>query len=192
MARPKGSKNKVKSPLEETGNSDFNLTNVVPSNTIGKDIAPGAVLPEDLELDRMLASLDSAAPPIDDPEPIGSVVKKEVEKREMLGDHVENYKPASTLEELREQVYLAKSEGCDSLEIEADLAKRICRDPTLETVGYFLYHDIKAYLVGCFNKAKARDNMTIEKRLFGVSTEAERQKVIKDKIKALEQELSAN
>lgn len=193
MARTKGAKNKPKeAPAITGGNPDFNLTGVEPSETIGRDVAPGAVMPEDLELERSLQSMVSDVPPIDDPEPIGSVVKKEIEKREMLGDHVDDYKPASTLEELREQVFLAKSEGCDSLEITPDLAKKICRDPSLEKVGYFIYHDIKAYLVGHFEKAKARDNVTIERRLFGHSTEAERKKMITDKIKALEQELNGN
>lgn len=202
MARTKGAKNKIKTDRELTqefisthtppkaGNPLFNLIDVEPSQTIGIDVAPGAVLPEDLELERSLSSMTGTLPDIDDPEPIGSVVKKEIELREMLSEKVDDYKPATTRQEITDQVYLAKSEGCNSIEATLKAIRSICRDQSLESVGYFMYHDIKVYIEGFVEKAKARDKQTIEQKLFGHSSEAERQKLIKDKIRALEAELA--
>lgn len=166
MARPKGAKNKIKI---EQGNPDFNLSGVEPTDVLA--VAPSAPMPEDYELERTLAELgrQHSIPDISDPDPAGAVVKREIERREMLGDSVSDYKPAATFEELRNQVHFAKSEGCDSIEATRALAKQVCRDKLLEQVGYFMYHDIKVYLEGAFEQAKKRDNQTIEHKLFGAS-----------------------
>lgn len=157
MARPKGSKNKAK---EMAGNPDFNLNQVEPSNTMS-DIAPGALMPEDLEFDRHLEAIE-AMPFIDDPEPAGSVVKIVKDQPELLRHAIgEEYKPATRPEELREQIHMAKVNGCDSIEASKDLCSYMCRDKSYETVGYFIYHDIKVYLDGQFEKAQARDKRRI-------------------------------
>ncbi len=168
MARTKGSKNKPKVAIEG-GNPDFNITQVEPTDVLS--VAHSAPQPEDYDLERTLADLgrQNPMPDISDPDPVGSVVKRQVEQREMLGDVVTDYKPASTFEELRNQVHFAKSEGCDSIEATKTLAKQVCRDKLLEQVGYFMYHDIKVYLEGAFEQASKRDNQTIENRLFGAS-----------------------
>ncbi len=194
MSRTKGSKNKPKHQFtslanSNSGNPAFNIKEAVPSETIGQKIAPGAILPEDMELERTLQAMTSALPILDDEDPTVGVVKKTVEKREMLGDVVENYRPASTHAELQEQTALAVAEGCDSIELTVELAKRVCRDPQLENVGYFMYHGIKAYLVGAFERVVARDRISIEQRTFGKSTEAERQEALRTQIKALEKQL---
>lgn len=167
MSRTKGSKNKAKKI--EGGNPDFNLNEVEPTDILST--APSSPTMEDYELERTLADLgrQHAAPDISDPDPAGSVVKKEVERREMLGNQVTDYKPASTFEELRDQVHFAKSEGCDSIEATKTLAKKVCKDPLLEQVGYFMYHDIKVYIEGAFEQAKKRDSISIEQKLFGAS-----------------------
>ncbi len=196
MSRTKGAKNKPKHDFlslsnNNAGNPAFNLKEVEPSKELDKNIAPGAILPEDMELERTLNALTSHADPIfDGDDPTVGVVKKTVEKREMLGDSVENYKPATTYAELQEQTALAVAEGCDSIELTVDLAKRVCRDPQLEDVGYFMYRGIKAYLVGAFERVAARDKISIEQRMFGKSTEAERKEAIRTQIKALEKQLS--
>ncbi len=166
MARTKGSKNKVKI---DGGNPDFNIADVEPTDVL--TTAPGAILAEDYELERTLADLDRQhpTPDISDPDPPGAIVKKDVERREMLGDTIKDYKPASTFEELRNQIHYAKSEGCDSIECTKTLGKQVCRDKLLEQVGYFMYHDIKVYLEGAFEQSKKRDNQSIESRLFGAS-----------------------
>lgn len=164
MARPKGSKNKAIGG----GNPDFNLKDATPVKPGWQDVAPAAYTNEDAELDRRIDALAADLPPaVSDPDPIGSGVKRTIEVREMLGDVVTDYKPAATDEELKTQVYLAQVEGCDSIEATVPLAKRFCRDPQLEKVGYFIYHNIKVYLAGHFEQTKARDSQTIEQRLFG-------------------------
>lgn len=205
MSRPKGAKNKKKL---DAGNPDFNLKDAIPmgasiyktkdgawltpdaAKSQDLDVAVGAILPEDLELERSLQAMLKDQPVIDDDGPLVGVVKKEVERHELLSTVVDDYTPASNLEQLREQAFLAKTEGCDAIEIDPVFAKKVCRDPKLEEVGYFMYHDIKVYLVGALEKAKKRDAQSIEQRLFGHSNEAERRKVIADKIKALEAELA--
>ncbi len=153
------------------------------------EVAAAAVMPEDLELDRMLASLTADVPDIADPEPIGSVVVKERVKLELLREAVEDYKPASTRQEIMDQVYLAKTEGCDSIEATLLAIRSICRDSSLESVGYFMYHDIKVFIEGRASEAMARDRRTVEQVNFGHSSMAEKNKLIRDKIKALEAEL---
>lgn len=167
MSRTKGAKNKV----IEKGNPDFNLKDAKPVDPNWQNVAPSAYTAEDAELDRRLNSMAADLPPVvSDPDPIGGVVaRKVIEVRDMLGDVVDDYKPASTDEELRTQVHLAKQEGCDSIEATVPLAKRFCRDPQLETVGYFIYHNIKVYLEGHFEQTNKRDSQTIEQRLFGAT-----------------------
>lgn len=200
MARTKGSKNKAKTDRELTqefisdhapvaGNPKFNLNNIEPSETIGSDVAAAAVMPEDLELDRTLNALVADLPHLDDVEPIGSVVQRTKEKVDMLSDVVDDYKPATTRQEIMDQTQLAKIEGCDSIEATLKAIRTICRDPALESVGYFMYHDIKVYIEGSMDASKARDRLTIEQKLFSNSHEAERRKEIKNKIKLLEAEL---
>ncbi len=186
MTRPKGSKNK---PKIEAGNPAFNLKDVAPSQTLGSVIAPGAILPEDLELERTLQAMTQALPVLADEDPTAGVVKKVVEAREMLGDVVDDYSPASTHAQLQEQAALAFAEGCDSIEATLAACRTVCRDAQLEAVGYFTYHGIKVYVVGAFEKAKLRDRITIEQRTFGKSTEAERQEALRKQIAILEKQL---
>jgi len=201
MARTKGSKNKPKvidDIPENTGaffdertiaaNPMFNLNSVEPSQTIGQEIASSAILPEDLELERSLQAMITDIPDIE-PDPIGAVVVKERPKREMLGEVVEGYKPATTFDEMREQIHMAKQEGCDSIEATKTLAVKVCRDPLMPKVGYFWYHDIKVYIEGSFAEAKKRDSQTIEQRTFGHTRESDRAKEIRAKIRELEAQL---
>lgn len=177
MTRPKGSKNKPKiaSPVEEKGNPIFNINDVEPSQTLDLDneIAPTAILPEDLEFERNLQTIYQPMERISDPEPIGMTptAPKDL-KGEMLGDLMINYKPASTDDELRTQVQLAKVEGCDSIEATLDICKRYCKDPKLEDVGYFTYYNVKIYISGQTENAKHRDSMTVEQKVhrMGIST----------------------
>ena len=164
MSRPVGSKNKEKEPAK------------MPSTV---------VMPEDLELDRFLDEQNKMAPAISDPDPVSVFPKKTIEKRELMPGE-----PCKTALEIRERVYTAKMEGFDSIEATLEAARGLCRDPLLEECGYFMFQDIKVYLVGAFEKARARDLMTIEQRNFGKSTEHERREALKSQIKALEAQLN--
>ncbi len=205
MSRTKGSKNKPKHDFlslsnNNAGNPAFNLKDAIPVGAVAKvkdgpwldkdaAIATGAILPEDMELERSLQAMTNDLPILDDDDPTVGVVKKTIEKREMLGDVVADYKPAATHAELQEQTAMAVAEGCDSIELTVALAKKICRDPQLEEVGYFMYRGIKAYLVGAFERVVARDRISIEQRMFGKSTEVERQEALRAQIKNLEKQL---
>ena len=167
MSRPKGSKNKAPrkaNPIEEKGNPMFNVNEVEPSQTL--DIAPGAILPEDLEFEHSLQAMHEPQERISDPDPIGMTLTAPKETRgEMLSDVLEDYNPANTDEELRTQVELAKVEGCDSIEATLAICKRYCKDPKLEAVGYFIYYNVKVYIAGQFESVKRRDGMTIEQKV---------------------------
>lgn len=167
MARTKGSKNKPKVEITGGGNPDFNISNVTPSDALG--VAPGAITAEDMEFDRELERLGQSTelPPEIEPDPIGSVVKEERPQLELLRDALEVYAPASNDQELREQIHTAKVHGCDSIEATLQLAKRFCKDASLESVGYFVMHDIKVYIDGHFERATTRDRVTVEQRNFG-------------------------
>ncbi len=187
MSRTKGSKNK---PKIEGGNPAFNISNVKPTNVLSEPIPSAAILPEDMELERSLQAMVQELPVLSDDDPTAGVVRKVKEKLEMLGDVVDDYRPADSHQELQEQAALAVAEGCDSIEATLKACRMVCRDPQLESVGYFTYHGIKVYLAGAIEKAKSRDRLTIEQRTFGRSTEAERQEALRTQIKALEKQLS--
>ena len=53
-----------------------------------------------------------------------------------------------------------------------------------------MYHGIKVYLIGAFERARARDKMTIEQKIFGQSDELARQKEIKAQIVKLQAQLN--
>ncbi len=197
MSRTKGSKNKPKGigPLtignSNAGNPNFNITGVTPTKVLGTEIAPGAILPEDMELERSLQSMVEAMPVIDDMDPtIGVTVKHTQDRREMLSQIVDDYKPAASYVELQEQAALAKANGCDSIEATLEACRKVCRDPQLESVGYFTYHGIHVYIAGAYEKARLRDKLSIEQRTFGRSSEAERREALKTQIQALEKQLS--
>ena len=186
MSRTKGSKNK---PKLEAGNPAFNISNVKPTNVLSEPIPSAAILPEDMELERSLQAMVQEMPVLSDDDPTAGVVRKVKEKLELLRDVVDDYSPAETHQELQEQAALAVSEGCDSIEATLKACRTVCRDPSLEEVGYFTYHGVKVYLAGAIEKAKLRDRITIEQRTFGKSTEAERREALKTQIQALEKQL---
>lgn len=170
MGRPKGSKNKSKQDvIIERGNPEFNLNSAEPSNTIGQEVASAAYTDEDAELDRELEKMAREQEPqvAIDPEP--QPMRKLKENYELLRDHVEDYKPASTVNELEDQVHLAKEYGCDSIEATPKLVRHYNRKDYPEKVGYFIFRNIKVYIDGHFAEAMKRDKITMEEKLFGHS-----------------------
>ena len=162
MGRPKGSKNKIApiDPMNEKGNPDFNLSEIEPSDTIR---APGAVTHEDMELDRQLERMSrEQEPPLPiDPEPYGAVARPEKHTFQLISEFVEDYKPASTINELMFQVDQAKGLGCDSIEATPALIKHYCRKHYPSDVGYFMFHDIRVYIPGAFEESVKRDKRTV-------------------------------
>jgi hypothetical protein len=154
-------KSVIQSPIEEKGNAQFNLKDADPVDPSWKD-SVNAITAEDMALDRELDRLaqEQGPPPDIDPVPAGVGLKKESEVRVLLSEFVDDYLPARTITELKDQVYLAKANGCDSVECTLEVGKSIIRDGSLETVGYFTFQDVKVYIVGSFEKASARDKRT--------------------------------
>ncbi len=130
--------------------------------------APTAVYTdEDAELDRELERMareTEPSAPIDRDQTVTVVHEKVV--RNLLSDIV-NISPASTINELMDQCHQAKMHGCDSIYGTDTIIKHYCR--TLPTdVGYFVFHNIKVYIVGHFEQAMKRDNITIQEKVFGL------------------------
>lgn len=123
-----------------------------------------------MELDRQLNEMakERQMPQVSD-NATAIEVKKMRENLEHLKAHVEDYKPASNMAELTEQVHVAKGEGCDSIEATPTLVRQIFRkdyDYIEKNVGYGIYHDIRVYIDGHFDKHKGADTQTMEQRLF--------------------------
>ncbi len=166
MSRPKGSKNKTKL---DKGNPKFNLNDAEP--VVDWQDAAAAITEEDRALDRELEMMArTEAPSISDtvePEPL----KKNKEHYILLSEVIDDYKPATTLMELDEQVQTAKLNECDSVEASETIVKYFTKAGYQETkkVGYFWYKDIRVYIAGIFEQSKVRDAETIEHRTFGAS-----------------------
>ncbi len=95
-------------------------------------------------------------------------LKKIKEDLNHLKSMVENYQPAKTMAELTEQVHVAKSEGCDSVDATPALVKQVFRADynVIETkVGYGIYHDVRVYIDGTFEKNKNDDKTTMAQKL---------------------------
>ncbi len=132
-------------------------------------IAMAAITEEDLELDRELARMATQEPPVSDIDNM-PVLKRETQRREMLSDYMDNYSPATTVNELLDQVHQAKEAGCDSIEATPAMVKHYCRKDfkyIQEHTGYFIFDSIKVYIAGEWEKVKDKQNETIQQRLFG-------------------------
>lgn len=170
MARPKGAKNKSKAPVVEGGNPLFNLSDAKPVDPNWKDIAPTAITEEDLALERELErmALESPIPDID-PD-IAKPLTKEKVSLEHLRDQVDGeYRAAKTLNELDQQVSVAKRLGCDSIDAAPEIIRYYCGKDYSESHGFFMYKDIKVHFPQTYEAVKARAKMTVEQKLFGSS-----------------------
>lgn len=157
---------KTKTPGQEKGNAAFNLSDAEP---VGEWQAPAAITKEDLELDRELERMAKNTEPVlseNEPPP----VRKLNEAYSLLSEVVENYEPAKTIQELDEQVFDAKSNGCDSIEATPKIVRYFVKDGSVEKVGYFWYKDVRVFLEGFFEKSIAKEKESIEMRLHGAKS----------------------
>ena len=133
---------------------------------------------EDMELDRVLdemAKENKASTPSDNVSV--AEVKKVKENLMHLKDHTEDYRPAATMADLTEQVHVANTSGLDSIDATATLVRQIFRkdyDYIEKNVGYGIYHNIRVYIDGHFDKHKRADSQTMEQRLFQGPEEAKK------------------
>jgi len=147
---------KAATPLEEKGNPAFNLADAEPVQIDWQEPAVNVITPEDIALDRELERL-AMEQPLPDVEPAPPEMKKAVDSPELLSSFVDDYRPATTIRELEDQVHLAKVNGADSVECSMALGRYYVKDGSLETVGYFMFRDIKVYIEGYYERAQARD-----------------------------------
>lgn len=115
-------------------------------------------------------AMDEPPMPTLDYEPIVEL-KKIRDQGELLSEHpdVIDPGPASTINELNDQVHMAKEMGCDSIEATEKIVRYFCKSHYPDDVGYFIYHNIKVYIAGHFGAASKRDKISVEQRLFGDS-----------------------
>lgn len=132
--------------------------------------AVGAITAEDLALDRSLEALANEMPPEISEGSSFNLIKKEKTSNEMLAEHVENYHPAQTVNELMEQVHLAKQVGADSIEASPEIIRSYTRKSGYpDDVGFFFFQDIKVWIPGFFDTHSRKERETMEQRLFGHS-----------------------
>lgn len=144
----------------------------VPNKTRLKDL-PGdliSVTNEDREIDQMLEQ-QAKRNPIQD---MGheTMLVREPTKRDILRNYVKDYKPASSISELDDQVFQASNNDIDSIEATPALVRYFCKrefDYIKDNVGYFIYHNIRVYIDGFFEKNKDADRLTIEQKMHGGS-----------------------
>lgn len=161
MARTK----KAKTPADEKGNAAFNLNDAEP---VGDWQAPAAITDEDRELDRELERMAKTEEPVVSdlgPQPM----RKINEPYTLLREVFDEYQPAKTINELDDQIFEAKVNGCDSVEATSKLVRYFIKDGSAEKVGYFWYKDVRVYVEGFFEKSSAKDKETMETRLHGVA-----------------------
>ncbi len=162
------------------GNDSFKLTPAMEARAMA-DYAENtgtmsALTAEDIALDRELEAMAKDQPQVSDNGPVMEV-KRTKDVIEHLREVVEKYTPASNMAELTEQVHVAKSEGCDSIDGTPTLVRQIFRkdyEYIEKNVGYGIYHDIRIYIDGYFDKHKGADSQTMEQRLFQGPKEAKK------------------
>ncbi len=153
----------VPAHAQEKGNPDWNIASVVPSSTL---TAPGAVTAEDLafEADLQRMAGEEVLPDIEQ-EYLAPLTK---EKREgnHLRDHVDNYSPAKTINELDTQVTIAKPLGAD-IDVSPQVMKHLF-GPTYKLTSA-MYKDVRLNLPDTFDSNTAQSKKTLEQHLFGNS-----------------------
>lgn len=112
------------------------------------DLAPAmsAVTAEDLAFERELQRMHLESP-ITKAETEKPIIK-EVVHHDFLGDAMENYRPAATLNELEQQAWAAKSIQADSIEATEQVIRYFTKDAYPDKVGYFIYKNIKVFIPG--------------------------------------------
>ena len=121
---------------------------------------------EDMEIEQMLERV-AKQQPVTDHGPDAPVVR-EVAKRDTLRNHVENYKPASSIMELEDQIHLAQTHDIDSIEATPALVRHLWKrdfDYIKAGPGYGIYRNIRVYIEGFFEQNKDADKLTMEQKL---------------------------
>jgi len=125
--------------------------------------AMSIVTDEDLAFERELQRMESALPPVMSEGVSENKLTKEQLDSDMLADAVENYQPARTINELRDQAFHAKQLGYDSVEASPELIKYFTRGEAYPpAAGYFMFDGIRAWAPGMYEQMRMRDGMSVE------------------------------
>lgn len=158
MSRPKGSKNKSSAKpvfANEKGNPDFNIAEVEPTDVLN---AESSMTEEDFALDRELERIAMDTPPIAiESGPPESTKEKVIYN--LLSEEID-IEPANTLRDLEEQVLLANSHECDSIEATDIIIKHFCRKDFPPQAGFFFYRGIRVFQAGRVSEAIGNDKRT--------------------------------
>lgn len=169
MAKTKG-----KAATLEGGNPDFNLKDAKPVDASWRDTdkvaAPSAITAEDLALEAELERMSLEAPIQDIGPNLSKPLTKEKPDIDHLREHLDlEYAPAKTLNELEQQVALAKRLGCTSIDAAPEVIRYYAGASYSEDFGFFMYKDIRVCFPKAYEGVRARQNMTVEQKLFGGS-----------------------
>lgn len=164
-------KNK-RQPVIEGANPDFNLKDAKPvepswQNTDSMQ-APGAITAEDMAFEQELERLAKEEPVEGIDQDLAKTLTKEKRSLEHLREHLEgNYAPAKTLNELDQQVMIAKRLGCTAIDAEKHVIQYHFGHDYPEALGFAMYKDIAVHFPNAFDGVKAKSKMTVEQKLFG-------------------------
>lgn len=182
----------VINPMDETGNSMFNLKDAIPlteaelaapplaeqepldytkidkmvlTPATNTERAQSAITQEDLAFEASLQRMH-----VESVLPVERVEKLEPEATmsNFLGDLMKGYEPAKTLNELEQQVFAAKSRGADSIEASEDIIRYYNRAHYPKDVGYFIYKNIKVFIPGRFDGYVQTDTQNLNSKLRGL------------------------
>lgn len=162
-------------PTEEKGNPLFNLNDAIPlteAEALTKEAplvnATNIVTAEDLAFERQLQAMHQEEPLVESAKPLK--LEQEVVDSNFLGDHVDDYMPASSLNELEQQVWAAQKIGADSIEATEDVIKYYNRTKYPSDVGYFIYKNIRVFIPGRIEGHVETDKQNIGAKLRGLAT----------------------
>lgn len=128
--------------------------------------ATNIVTSEDLAFERELQAMHKE---VVLPGDIPAVrLEKEINDSNFLGDHMPDYKPAATLNELEQQVWAAEKMGANSIEATEDVIKYYNRRHYPDDTGYFIYKNIKVFIPGRIDGFIETDRDNVSARLAGL------------------------
>ncbi len=133
-------------------------------------LAPTAITEEDMALDRELERLAMETPVANIDADLSAPLKKEKLELDHLRWHVgDAYKPAASLNELDQQVSVAKRLHCDSIDATDEIIYYYCGEDYARSHGFFMYKDIRVHFPEEYASAEKKSRMTVEQKLFGES-----------------------
>jgi hypothetical protein len=183
MKKGRGRPKKQSSLPEEKGNPAFNLNDAEPTGLTEEDLqmpendqnldlrevdkkvlnqAPAAITAEDLAFEEELQRMNTEPLAFTD-EDMSITLTKEKGETGFLGDFVEGYKPAKTLNELTQQAFTAKNHGLSAIEATDDVIRYYTKGSfeQIKKIGYFIFQDIKVFGVGEFKKFVKTDHRSM-------------------------------